>query len=216
MKKIVFLILTLLTPILLFSQEEAVDPKAKDILGKAVDAFDSKRGVVADFQIEINDIKSGKSENIPGIVFLKGEKFKLSVRGVDTHFDGKTQSVLMNEEKEVTISTPTKEDLKDINPLILMKSYGTDYKMRYIGPKKEDGELIEVVDLYPNDLNSQYSIITLKIAKENLQLRSMLLKGKGGVNTKLSIKKIVNKDLDDKIFVFDSKIHSDVEVIDLR
>jgi hypothetical protein len=44
----------------------------------------------------------------------------------------------------------------------------------------------------------------------------MLLKGKGGVNTKLSIKKIVNKDLDDKIFVFDSKIHSDVEVIDLR
>ena len=174
MKKIVFLILTLLTPILLFSQEEAVDPKAKDILGKAVDAFDSKRGVVADFQIEINDIKSGKSENIPGIVFLKGEKFKLSVRGVDTHFDGKTQSVLMNEEKEVTISTPTKEDLKDINPLILMKSYGTDYKMRYIGPKKEGGELIEVVDLYYNeDLSlaeiSEHLNITRQGVRDNIK-----------------------------------------------
>lgn len=199
-----------------FAQEEAVDPKAKAFLEKAVNAFDSKKGVVADFSIEMKDTKNGKVETIPGVLLLKGEKFKLSIKNIDTYFDGKTQSVLMNNEKEVTISIPEKEDLKSINPILLMKSYQTDYKMRYIGTNKESGSEVEVIELYPNDLKSQYSIITLKISKEKLKLKSMLLKGKSGINTQLSIQKIENKELQDTTFTFDEKKFPDVEVIDLR
>ena len=216
MKKITYLLFTLLIPLVSFAQEEAVDPKAKVFLEKAVNAFDSKKGVVADFSIEMKDTKNGKVETIPGVLLLKGEKFKLSIKNIDTYFDGKTQSVLMNNEKEVTISIPEKEDLKSINPILLMKSYQTDYKMRYIGTNKELGSEVEVIELYPNDLKSQYSIITLKISKEKLKLKSMLLKGKSGINTQLSIQKIENKELQDTTFTFDEKKFPDVEVIDLR
>lgn len=216
MKKITYLLFTLLIPMVSFAQEEAVDPKAKVFLEKAVNAFDSKKGVVADFSIEMKDTKNGKVETIPGVLLLKGEKFKLSIKNIDTYFDGKTQSVLMNNEKEVTISIPEKEDLKSINPILLMKSYQTDYKMRYIGTNKESGSEVEVIELYPNDLKSQYSIITLKISKEKLKLKSMLLKGKSGINTQLSIQKIENKELQDTTFTFDEKKFPDVEVIDLR
>lgn len=216
MKKIVYLFFALLLPICSFAQEEAVDPKAKAILEKAVDAFDSKKGISADFLIEIKDSRNGKTETIPGILLLKGEKFKLSLRNVDTYFDGKTQSVFMSNEKEVTISIPEKEDLKDINPILLMKSYQTDYKMRYLGSKKEAGLMFEEVELYPNDLKSQYSIIRLKISKEKLQLKSILLKGKSGIDTKLSIQNLGNKDLSDATFIFDEKKFPDVEIIDLR
>lgn len=203
-------------PICSFAQEEAVDPKAKAILGKAVDAFDSKKGISADFLIEIKDSRNGKEETIPGILLLKGDKFKLSLRNVDTYFDGKTQSVFMSNEKEVTISIPEKEDLKDINPILLMKSYQMDYKMRYLGSKKEAGLMVEEVELYPNDLKSQYSIIRLKISKDKLQLKSILLKGKSGIDTKLSIQNLEHKELYDTMFVFDEKKFPDVEIIDLR
>lgn len=216
MKKIVYLFLALLMPICSFAQEEAVDPKAKAILGKAVDAFDSKKGISADFLIEIKDSRNGKEETIPGILLLKGDKFKLSLRNVDTYFDGKTQSVFMSNEKEVTISIPEKEDLKDINPILLMKSYQTDYKMRYLGSKKEAGLMVEEVELYPNDLKSQYSIIRLKISKDKLQLKSILLKSKSGIDTKLSIQNLEHKELYDTMFVFDEKKFPDVEIIDLR
>ena len=168
------------------------------------------------FLIEIKDSRNGKEETIPGILLLKGDKFKLSLRNVDTYFDGKTQSVFMSNEKEVTISIPEKEDLKDINPILLMKSYQTDYKMRYLGSKKEAGLMVEEVELYPNDLKSQYSIIRLKISKDKLQLKSILLKGKSGIDTKLSIQNLEHKELYDTMFVFDEKKFPDVEIIDLR
>lgn len=216
MKKIAYLFLILLLPTLSYSQEEAIDPKAKAFLEKTVDAFDSKKGICADFSIEIKDVKSDKFETIPGVLLLKEEKFKLSIKGVETYFDGKTQSVFMKNEKEVTVSIPAKEDLKDINPILLMKSYKTDYKMRYMGASKENGNIVETIELYPNDLNSQYSIITVKISQDKLQLKSMSLKGKNGVNTLLTINKLTNKALEDTQFVFDVKNYPNVEVIDLR
>lgn len=216
MKKIAYLFLILLLPTLSYSQEEAIDPKAKAFLEKTVDAFDSKKGICADFSIEIKDVKSDKFETIPGVLLLKEEKFKLSIKGVETYFDGKTQSVFMKNEKEVTVSIPAKEDLKDINPILLMKSYKTDYKMRYMGASRENGNMVETIELYPNDLNSQYSIITVKISQDKLQLKSMSLKGKNGVNTLLTINKLTNKALEDTQFVFDVKNYPNVEVIDLR
>ena len=88
--------------------------------------------------------------------------------------------------------------------------------MRYVGSKKEAGLMVEEVELYPNDLKSQYSIIRLKISKDKLQLKSILLKGKSGIDTKLSIQNLEHKELYDTMFVFDEKKFPDVEIIDLR
>ncbi|MBR5973259.1 MAG: outer-membrane lipoprotein carrier protein LolA [Paludibacteraceae bacterium] len=217
MKRQIFIVISFLISVLSFAQETAVDPKAKALLDKAIVAFETKKGLSADFVIKVENSRNEKSENFQGNVLLKGEKFKLSLADVDTYFDGKTQYVLMKKENEVTISNPEKEDMKEINPILLMKSCKTDYKMRYLGEEKVGNKIMEKVELYPNDLNSKYSIITLLMTKDELQLNTIILKGKNGIITHFQLSKIeYKKDLADSLFVFNVAKNPNVEVVDLR
>lgn len=217
MKKLFFILLSVFVPMIAFSQySESVDPKAKSLLDKAVAVMENKKGMEVQFKIDVLNTRSNKSESFNGDVLLKGEKFKLSLQGVNTYFDGKVQSVHMVKEKEVTISAPEKEDLKDVNPLLLMKSYKTDFKMRYMGASTYEGRLCEEVELYPNDLNSDYSIIHLMFEKKSMMLQSITLRGKGGIHTHFEVVKATPKDLNDAEFTFDTKKFPDVEVVDLR
>ncbi len=217
MKRSLLIVISFLIPFISFAQETAVDPKAKALLDKAIVAFETKKGLSADFTIKVENSRNDKSENFQGNVLLKGEKFKLSLADVDTYFDGKTQYVLMKKENEVTISNPEKEDMKEINPILLMKSCKTDYKMRYLGEEKVGNKMMEKIELYPNDLNSKYSIITLLMTKDELQLNTIILKGKNGIITYFQLTKVeYKKDLADGIFVFDATKYPNVEVVDLR
>lgn len=217
MKKLFFILLSVFVPMIAFSQySESVDPKAKSLLDKAVAVMENKKGMEVQFKIDVLNTRSNKSESFNGDVLLKGEKFKLSLQGVNTYFDGKVQSVHMVKEKEVNISAPEKEDLKDVNPLLLMKSYKTDFKMRYMGASTYEGKLCEEVELYPNDLNSDYSIIHLMFEKKSMMLQSITLRGKGGIHTHFEVVKATPKDLNDAEFTFDTKKFPDVEVVDLR
>lgn len=216
MKKILFIAFLSICSLVAYSQKEAVDPKAKAILDKATAALDNKKGMVASFSITVENARDSKKDSYAGSVSLKGEKFKLSLLDVDTYFDGRTQSVFMKKEKEVTISAPDKEDLKEINPLLLIKSYKTNYKMKYVGVENIGNKQFEKIELYPNDLKNGYSIITLSIGKESMMLKSICLKGKNGVTTSFVVDKIENKDLSDTLFVYNTANYPGVEVIDLR
>lgn len=225
MNKIVCRLLLILTMALSFqglmaqkgAKEVAVDPQAKKLLDKAIAVFDSKSGLSIDFFLIMENLREGgKRQTIPGNILLRGERFKLSVAGVDTYFDGKTEYVYVAKNKEVTITNPSTEDLKDINPLFLMKSYQSGYKMRYAGAVSAKGKELEMVDLYPDDLNNDYSIITVVMDKANLSLQSVKMQGKAGVNTVLDVAKVEKRALADSEFVFNASSVKGVEVIDLR
>ncbi|MFA6778285.1 MAG: LolA-like putative outer membrane lipoprotein chaperone [Paludibacteraceae bacterium] len=196
--------------------DKVVDPKAKALLDKATAHFDSKNGLSADFMVLIENTRNDKKESIPGKIQLKGDKFKLSVAGVVTYFDGKTQSVFMQDANEVTISNPSAADLKDINPLLLMKSYQQGYKMKYMGARKEGGKTYDVVELYPDNLKGEYSIISITIEKESMAFHSIRMQGKGGVNTMLTVTKTDTEALPDSLFVFNPSSVKGIEVVDLR
>ena len=197
-------------------QEAAKDPKAMALLDKATAAFDSKKGILADFVITLENIRNDKKESIPGKIWLKGEKFKLSIKDVDTYFDGKTQSVYMKDAQEATISTPDAEELKEINPVMLLKSYKKGYKMSFAESVQEAGKHIDVIDLYPEDLKSANSRISVSIEKESMRLHSVRVQGKDGINTLLVIKKYDYTPLSDEIFIFKPEEIKGIEVIDLR
>lgn len=197
-------------------REQPIDPKAKSMLDKAVASFDSKSGMAADFVITLENLRDSKKESFNGNLMLKGEMFKLNVNKVETYFDGTTQYVYMQDVNEVTISSPSKEDMKDINPLLLMKSYQEGYKMKYFGQLKENGKILEIIELYPNDLKSEYSIIRISLEKDSLKFYSIRLQGKNGVNTLFKITKMESKNIADSAFSLDYKNKKNIEVIDLR
>ena len=206
----------MLLPFIAFAQEPVKDSKAMALLDNATAAFDSRRGIAADFIITLENTRDDRKETIPGRIWLKGEKFKLSIRDVDTYFDGKTQFVHLREVNEVTISNPAEEDLKEINPLMLLKSYREGYKMRFVESKQEGGKTIDVIDLYPEDLKKPHSRITISIEKGSMLLHSIRVQGKDGVNMTLAIQKYDNTALPDSIFVFNPNNVKGIEVIDLR
>ena len=148
-----------------FSQD-AVDPKAMALLDKSTSSFNqSNKSSKIDFSCIVENTQSGKKQNLKGYLLLKGEKFKLSVAGVDTYFDGKTEYVYMPESAEVTVSEPGKEEVKKINPILIITSYKSGYKMLYIGETTDNGNAVEIAELYPEDRKSPYARISISVDK---------------------------------------------------
>lgn len=197
-------------------QEVAVDPHAKVVLNKASEKFNTSKGFKAKLSIVVDNQQNGKKETVPADLLLKSEKFKLTISNVETYYDGKTEYVHLIKEKEVNVSEPKEEEIKDINPLLMLKSYQKDYKMKFIGESRMNNKIVEEVDLYPNDRSKSFSILKVYIDKETSLPVSIKTKGKNGIDTILNIVSYSFTNLDDKNFVFDFNSNKDVEVIDLR
>ena len=198
-----------------FSQD-AVDPKAMALLDKSTSSFNqSNKSSKIDFSCIVENTQSGKKQNLKGYLLLKGEKFKLSVAGVDTYFDGKTEYVYMPESAEVTVSEPGKEEVKKINPILIITSYKSGYKMLYIGETTDNGNAVEIAELYPEDRKSPYASISISVDKSSMKPHAIKLQGKNGVNTTISVDKYTDMSIDDRQFAFDLT-RKDIEIIDLR
>jgi outer membrane lipoprotein-sorting protein len=198
-----------------FSQD-AVDPKAMALLDKSTSSFNqSNKSSKIDFSCIVENTQSGKKQNLKGYLLLKGEKFKLSVAGVDTYFDGKTEYVYMPESAEVTVSEPGKEEVKKINPILIITSYKSGYKMLYIGETTDNGNAVEIAELYPEDRKSPYARISISVDKSSMKPHAIKLQGKNGVNTTISVDKYTDMAIDDRQFEFDLT-RKDIEIIDIR
>ncbi|MCQ2199577.1 MAG: hypothetical protein MJZ19_07680 [Paludibacteraceae bacterium] len=196
--------------------QDAKDPKAMSLLDKAYKVVDGNNSYSIKFTLDIKNNQSNKSQKMKGSVDMKAEKFKLSVAGVDTYFDGTTEYVYIKDNNEVNISTPDKEQLKSLNPLYILRSYKDGYKMKYIGTDKTQSGNIEIVDMFPEDLKSKYARVTLSLDSATLLPVCILVQGKDGVNTIVVVDEMKKAVFADSDFVFDAAKHKDVEVIDLR
>lgn len=198
-----------------FSQD-AVDPKAMTLLNKATSSFNkSNKSSKIDFSCVLENTQSGKKQDLKGYILLKGDKFKLSVAGVDTYFDGKTEYVYMPESAEVTVSEPGAEEVKQINPILVLTSYKSGYKMLHIGETTDNGKSVEIVELYPEDRKSQYSRLSISVDKSSMLPHAIKLQGKNGINTTITVDKYTDMAIEDRQFAFDLN-RKDIEIVDLR
>jgi outer membrane lipoprotein-sorting protein len=214
MKKIfLFFFLTLMTTAV-FAQQQSIDPQAKKILDRAVQDLQRTQGVTADFRILMEAGQTDQKQSVNGSLWLKGNKFKLLIPGVETYFDGTTQWVYMTDAQEVTISTPTAEELQEINPTALLSSYKKGYKIESGADKMENGKTIHDINLYPTDLKKEFFRINLNIEKGTNRLVAIKTYDKNGASTTITLTKYQVTPLDDTMFLFKSK--AGVDEIDLR
>ncbi len=135
MRKYIFSVLIALLSLPVIAQQQ--QSQAKAVLDKTAEAFRKAGGVKADFTIKAvtNGLAEGSES---GTIQLKGEKFVLKTSDVVTWFDGKTQWSYVIKNDEVNVSTPTQEELQQINPYTFLYIYqkGFSYKLgseRHIG-----------------------------------------------------------------------------------
>jgi outer membrane lipoprotein-sorting protein len=215
MKKILFLIAFLGMFINVFSQK---DPEAEKILKDLSEKTKSHSVIEADFTIDFKNIKENIKNTSNGTIAMKDNMYLLKFMGSESYFDGKTLWNYIPEVNEVNITEPTPDE-DDIfsNPKRLFTIYENDYKYQLVNKLTKDAINYSLIDLFPIDLEEDYSRIRLQINTNNYTISSATIFGKDGSHYTISLNSYkFDTMLRDSHFTFNEKDYKYIEIIDLR
>ena len=202
MKRFYFSLLILITSVsAVFAQKDA---KAQTILDKTAAAYQKAEGIAITF---------GGTQK--GTLLLKGSCFYLDCAGVKSWFDGKTQWSYVQQNEEVTISNPTAEEIRSVNPYALITSYKTLFNYRYKGAQTRNGRKGQEIVLTPLQKGDIQSItFTVSADYEPIYIGVKLSNGKTQEFNITSYQ--THRNLSSSIFRFDAKKYPNAEIIDMR
>lgn len=193
------------------------NPEAKDILDKAAKIVKTTSGVEATFEITLENKKEQIEETSEGTVWIKGDKFKLSIMGFDSYCDGTTMWTHMIDEEEVNISTLDPSDEEGMTPTGIFNLYEKGFQFKIVEETNTNGKNMVSIDMFPKERDKPFFKINILINKTDNQFVLVKSFGKDGINNTITITKfIVDKKLTDDMFTFDASKHPDVEIIDMR
>ena len=203
MKKIIFILFTVL-PFVLFAQND----KEAERRVKAVVSELKQSAYEGRFTLLYYNAQSETTDKESGDLTIKGNKFRMTLGANETKFDGRTQWMFVSEYNEVSITEPTKEELREINPLAMIEYYVAKDKIS----QGEDG----AINFYPTDpKESEYFRIELRLNKANLPTRLVIYQ-KNGDKITLVWDSLNKTKVSDDYFVFEVTKYPNVEVNDLR
>lgn len=203
MKKIIFILFAIL-PLIMFAQnDKEAERKVKMVVSELKQSAYEGR-----FTLLYYNAQAETTDKQLGDLTIKGDKFRMTLGANETKFDGRTQWVFVSEYNEVSITEPTKEELREINPLAMIEYYVAKDKIS----QSDDG----AINFYPtNPKESEYFRIELRLNKTNLPSR-LVIHQKNGDKITLIFDSLNKTKVSDDCFVFDVVKYPNVEVNDLR
>jgi outer membrane lipoprotein carrier protein len=211
MRALIACFTVLLIAIRAFSQN---DPEAVRILDRFSSRALSAPSITMEFSLETVDQVEGTNNTVEGSIILSKDRYRLIMPDNIIWFNGETSWSYLPAEKEVTIVKPDKEDNSFLTkPSSVFTIYKKGYKTRLL----EESSGSYLIDLYPEDLDSDHVRIRLSILKPSFNLKSIEYKYKNGITVFLTVKEFdLTKKPGNSDFVFQSDKYRDVEVIDMR
>jgi outer membrane lipoprotein carrier protein len=196
--------------------QNSKDPKAQEILKGVSNKYKSLKSLSAAFKITTQDQKAKTTDTQTGNLVVKGDKYKLTLKGQDVIADGKTIWTYLKESNEVQINDAT-EKSDGISPTTLFTIYDKGFSTKYIGDKKEGTKNLQQIELVPDDAKKPYFKIQLFIDKQEKVINSAKIFNKNGTNFIYQIEQFkMNPEAPESMFTFDQSKHPGVEVVDLR
>jgi len=187
------------------------------VAGKILDRFSEKAlsapAVTMTFDLTIIDTPEETEETLQGKAVISEGKYKLEMPDNIIWFNGEALWTYTPDVEEVTISEPDTADETFVsNPETLFTLYREGYKYRFIEESQEGS----IIDLYPEDLTTEFSRIRLVIGKE-ADLKEAEYRRKDGITLFVKVKTYdLKKDYPASFFLFDPARYPGVEVIDMR
>ena len=115
---------------LIFAQQpkEVIDAKAKAILDEVAAKTKTYTSIKAEFtnvaEKQVSNTESKVTDTQSGLLTLKGEKFKLEIKGQIIFCDGKTQWTYIKESNEVQINNaPDPKATDNLTPVNIFTIY---------------------------------------------------------------------------------------------
>ena len=184
---------------------------AKSLLDKAVTNLRANEGIQA--SVTITALEEDETD---ATICLKGDKFVMETESMKVWFDGTSQWTYLKANEEVTVTTPTVEELQLLNPYALLSSYQTGYNLALIG--NHQNKSFYDVQLKAKDNAQPFQIVVLTLNKKNLHPIRAKMKPQGATNEiAVTITAYhTKKQYLDSYFQFKATDYPLVEVIDLR
>lgn len=178
---------------------------AKKVLEKTASIVGKKSGAQAQFQIS-----NGKIGNTGGTIAIKGNKFNAKTSQAVVWFDGKTQWTYLKKTDEVNVTTPTKAQQTQMNPLTFINMYKSGYNLSM---KSVDGNY----EVRMQAQSKGYSVQDMYIVIDpRTNIPSQVRMKQKDVWTIINITNFKSTPQSDTIFTFNKKDFPSAEIVDLR
>ena len=211
-KNIMKKITTLLTAALIAGAGFTQDDKAKTILDEISLKTKGYKTMYIEFEVVITNPEMDPKTQT-GKVWIKGEKYMLSLTDQEVYSDAETITTYLKEDNECyTRSVADVEEGEIVSPSQLMTIWEEGYKYKYIQETTYAERPAHEIHLFPKDpAKSKFHTIILKIDKAKNEIVFIMVKGKDGTNMKYKLSKF-DKDIEisDSKFIFDRAKHPGV------
>ena len=211
MKRLIVLLFVFNT-LVVFSQ---TDQKAKSILDQVSQKTKAYQSITVDFlfimdnaEVELHEVSKGK-------ILIQGNAYKLNFSGYEIFSDGTTQWTYVKDANEVNISDASNADESVINPATIFTIYEQGYTNTYLGEFTTDSKKTYKIEMIPSEVG-EFSKLILEIDQNTYQIVSAVMTSDSNTYTIKVTSMDTLKNYPASTFVFDTKKHSDVDVIDMR
>ncbi|MDB5251351.1 MAG: hypothetical protein JWP27_520 [Flaviaesturariibacter sp.] len=193
------------------------DPAAKKILDAVSAKFRTYKSPQASFTYKIENAAGKALSTKKGTVSMKGQKFHVSIPGMEIYSDGRTSWNYDKGANEVTVKD-VEAGNGELSPQKLFTNfYDKDFLYKLNGEKKEGGKVLQEIELTPTNKNRPYHKVYVWIDKATKTFYSARILEKSGNRYSYTVNSFKpTAVLPDAEFSFNKSKFPGVEVVDLR
>jgi chaperone LolA len=193
------------------------DPEAKKILDAVSAKFKTFSAPQASFTYQVENAQGKALSAKRGTVVMKGNKFKVSMDGMEIFSDGRTVWNYDKSANEVTVNNLNEGGSGMTPQKIFTNFYDKDFYYKLNGSKKVGAKTVQEIELTPTDKTRPYHKVYVLVDRAaNTIYNAKFLEKSGGrySYTVNSLKPTAS--VGDTEFVFNKAKYPGVEVVDLR
>ncbi len=209
-------IIAVLLPLsIAFLHAPAQDPGADKILKSLQEKTRTYQTIQAEFTYSVSQPAEEQHESLSGILYIKGDSYRLSLAGQLVVCDGETSWTYFENVREIQINSVEEED-ESISPSKIFSSVFQDYTSHLSGEYEKKDRILHKIELTPQKSKS-FSRITLGIDTSAMEIVDFEVTDKSGNRYSYHINRFsTNLPLGDDKFTFNVNAFPDAEIIDMR
>ena len=205
------------TTALVASAQTKSDPEAKKVLDAVSAKFRTYKAPQATFTYTVENAQGKALSTQKGTVTMKGNKYRVTIPGMDIYSDGRTNWNYDKNANEVTIKEVDGASGELTPQKLFTNFYDRDFLYKLNGEKKVAGKTVQEVELTPTNKNRPFHKVYLLVDKATKTLYSARILEKNGNRYSYTINSFKpSVAVTDAQFVFNKAKYPGVEVVDLR
>lgn len=193
------------------------DPEAKKLLDAVSAKFKTYTSPQATFTYKVENAQGKALSTKKGTVSMKGNKFHVSMDGMEIFSDGRTIWNYDKSANEVTVNNVNEGGSGMTPQKIFTNFYDKDFFYKLNGTKKEAGKTLTEIELTPTDKTRPYHKVYVLVDKATNSIYSAKFLEKSGGRYSYTVNSLKGaSSVADTEFAFNKTKYPGVEVVDLR